>query len=157
MEANLIPERNLMERTMARIAALLFVALLGGAGHSTAQPGVEARGVTAKVRLEEVISSHLADLNGKFKVRATEVTFAPEAYLGVHHHVGPGIRYVLSGTLTFTEAGRATTYKAGDYFYETGNFAHTAKNKTKAPLRVIFFEILPADWVGPTVISPKAS
>jgi quercetin dioxygenase-like cupin family protein len=63
---------------------------------------------------------------------------------------------VLSGTLTFTQAGKATTYQAGDYFYGTENFAHTAQNKTKAPFRVIFFEILPADWMGPTVIPPKA-
>lgn len=145
-----------MERTMARIALLLFVVLLGGAGQSTAQPGVETRGIAARIRIEEVVSGHLADLNGKFKLRATEVTFAPDAYLGVHHHVGPGIRYVLSGMLTFTQAGKATTYQAGDYFYETGNFAHTAQNKAKAPLRVIFFEILPADWMGSTVIPPKA-
>ena len=30
-------------------------------------------------------------INGKFKMRATEVTFAPGAYLGVHHHVGPQV------------------------------------------------------------------
>jgi quercetin dioxygenase-like cupin family protein len=45
------------------------------------------------------------ELNGKFKMRATEVTFAPGAHLVVHHHVGPGVRYVLSGELTFTEGG----------------------------------------------------
>jgi quercetin dioxygenase-like cupin family protein len=45
-------------------------------------------------------AGHLAELNGKFKMRATEVVFAPGADLGVHHHVGPGIRYVVSGTLT---------------------------------------------------------
>jgi quercetin dioxygenase-like cupin family protein len=145
-----------MEKAMKRIAPLLFAVLLSGADHSAAQPRVEARGVTSKVRIEEVISGHLAELNGKFKLRATEVTFAPEANLGVHHHVGPGIRYVLSGKLTFTEAGKATIYQAGDYFYESGNFAHVAQNKTKAPVRVIFIEILPADWTGATVIPPKA-
>ena len=145
-----------MERTMVRIGALLVVVLLGVADHSTAQPGVETRGVSAKIRIDEVISGHLGEINDKFKLRATEVTFAPGAYLGAHHHVGPGIRYVLSGTLTFTEAGKATTYHAGDYFYETGNFAHTAQNKTKSPIRVIFIEILPADWMGPTLIPPKA-
>ena len=156
MEANLMPERSLMERTMTRMAALLFVVILGGADHATGQPEVDARGITAKVKLEEALSGHLLEINDKFKLRATEVTFAPDAYLGVHHHVGPGVRYVLSGTLTFTEAGKTTTYRAGDYFYETGNFAHTAQNKTKTPLRVIFIEILPANWMGPTVIPPKA-
>jgi quercetin dioxygenase-like cupin family protein len=141
---------------MKRFTPLLLVALLSGADHSAAQPKVEARGITSKVGIEEVVSGHLAELNGRFKLRATEVTFAPGADLGVHHHVGPGIRYVLSGKVTFTQGGTATTYQAGDYFYESGNIAHTAQNKTKLPLRILFFEVLPADWAGPTVIPPRS-
>jgi quercetin dioxygenase-like cupin family protein len=137
---------------MNRFMPLLFVVLLSGADRSAAQAKVEARGITAKVRIEEVVSGH----NGKFKLTATEVTFAPDALLGVHHHAGPGLRYVLSGKVTFTEGGNATVYQAGDYFYESGNIAHTAQNKTKQPLRVLFFEVLPADWTGPTVIPPKS-
>ena len=121
-----------------------------------AQEKVEARGLTSEIRLDEIIFGHLQELNGKFKMRATEVTFAPDAYLGVHHHVGPGVRYVLSGELTFTEGGKATIYRAGDYFFETGNVAHTADNKTDLPLRVLFVEILPKDWTGPTIILPSA-
>ena len=102
-----------------------------------------------------MVYGHLTDLNGKFKLRATEVTFAPGAYLGAHHHVGPGIRYVLSGEVTFTEGGQATIYKAGDYFFESGNIVHTAQNKTKSPLVILFVEILPKDWDSPTVVAPK--
>ena len=121
-----------------------------------AQEKVEARGITPVIKLDEVIFSHLTELNGKFKLRATEFTFAPDAYLGVHHHVGPGIRYVISGELTFTEGGQETVYRAGDYYFEPGNVAHTAQNKTKLPLRVLVVEILPKDWTAPTVIAPKA-
>jgi quercetin dioxygenase-like cupin family protein len=88
-------------------------------------------------------------------LRATEFTFAPDAYLGVHHHVGPGVRYVISGELIFTEGGQETVYKAGDSYFETGNLAHTAQNKTKLPLRVLAVEIIPKDWTGPTVVAPK--
>jgi quercetin dioxygenase-like cupin family protein len=144
-----------METAMTRFTLLLFVALLCG-GRSTAQEKVEARGITSEVKLEEVIFGHLTELNGKFKLRATEVTFAPGGFLGVHHHVGPGIRYVLSGEVTFTEGGQVTIYKAGDYFFETGNVAHTAENKTNQSLRILFVEILPKDWTAPTVILPKA-
>ena len=140
---------------MTRVMLLLFMTLLGGASRVAAQQNVETRGLTAAVKLEEVIFGHLPELNGKYKFRATEVTFAPDAHLGVHHHVGPGIRYVLSGEVTFTEGGHVTIYKAGDYFFETGNLAHTAQNKTSQPLRVLFFEILPKDWTGPTIIAPK--
>jgi quercetin dioxygenase-like cupin family protein len=139
---------------MMRFTLLLVVALLGG-GPLAAQENVEARGITSEIKLDEAIYGHLEELNGKFKMRATEVTFAPDAYLGMHHHVGPGVRYVLSGELTFTEGGKATIYHAGEYFFETGNVPHTAQNKTNLPLRVLFVEILPKDWAGPTVIAPK--
>ncbi|MFZ0195020.1 MAG: cupin domain-containing protein [Pseudolabrys sp.] len=141
---------------MVRFTLLLFVALLGAAGRLAAQESVEMRGITSAVKLEEVVFGHLTELNGKYKMRATEVTFAPGGYLGVHHHVGPGIRYVLSGEVTFTEGGRATVYKAGEYFFETGNLAHTAENKSDMPLRLLFVELLPKNWAAPTVIAPSA-
>jgi quercetin dioxygenase-like cupin family protein len=144
-----------MEKAMVRFTLLFFVVLLIGADRSAAQGNVEVRGITSQVKLDEVIFGHLAEINGKFKMRATEVNFAPAGYLGVHHHVGPGIRYVLSGEVTFTEGGQSTTYKAGDYFFETGNLAHTAQNQTTQPLRILFVEILPKDWAAPTIILPK--
>jgi quercetin dioxygenase-like cupin family protein len=117
---------------------LLSIVLFSCADPVVAQEQVDTRGITSEIKLEEVIFGHLAALNDRFKLRATELTFAPGAYLGVHHHVGPGIRYVLSGEVTFTEGGSATIYKAGDYFFETGNLAHTAENKTNLPLRILF-------------------
>ena len=83
------------------LLSLLVVVVLGGADHSVAQEKVEVRGVTSVIKVDEVIFRHLTELNGKFKLRATEFTFASDAYLGVHHHVGPGVRYVISGELTF--------------------------------------------------------
>jgi quercetin dioxygenase-like cupin family protein len=121
-----------------------------------AQETVEARGITTEIKIEEVIFGHLTELNDKFKLRASEFIFAPGGYLGAHHHVGPGIRYILSGELTFTEGGQETVYKAGEYYFETGNLAHTAQNKTTAPLRVLVVEILPKNWTAPTLIAPKS-
>jgi quercetin dioxygenase-like cupin family protein len=106
--------------------------------------------------MEEVTFGHLTELNGKFKLRATEMTFAPGGYIGMHHHVGPGIRYVISGELYVREGGQETVYKAGEYFYETGNIAHAGGNKTNLPLRLLVVEILPKDWTGPAVIPPKS-
>jgi len=140
---------------MIRVTLLLITVLFGGASSLAAQQAVEARGISSIIKLEEVIFGHLTGLDDKFKLRATEVTFAPDDYLGVHHHAGPGIRYVLSGEVTFTVGGQSTIYKAGDYFFETGNLPHTAQNKLNTPLRILFVEILPKDWGGPTVISPR--
>ena len=141
---------------MRRFTLLLLVALLGGTDRGAAQETVETRGVTSEIKVDEVVFGHLAELNGKFKLRATELTFAADGYIGVHHHIGPGIRYVISGELTFAEGGQETVYKAGEYFFETGNLAHTAQNKTNVPLRILVVEILLKDWTAPAMIAPKS-
>ena len=139
---------------MKRLMAVLFVALIG-ANSALGQQKVEASGIKSQVKMEEVLYGHLTELNGKFKFRATELSFEPGAFLGPHHHAGPGLRFVVSGELTFVQAGKSNTYKAGDYFFESGDVVHTAQNRTTAPLRIIFFEVLPVQWSGPSVIQPK--
>src|SRR6266496_3137368 len=114
-----------MEKAMRCFTLLLLVALLGETDRLAAQEPVETRGITSEVKIEEVIFGHLTELNGKFKLRATELTFAPDGYVGVHHHVGPGIRYVISGELTFAEGGQETVYKAGEYYFDIKNTATT--------------------------------
>ena len=144
------------EKTMKRFMLILSVFLLGVAHHSVAQEKVDIKGITSSVKMEEVIYGHLTDLNGKFKFRVSELTFAPGAHVGAHHHAGPGIRYVVSGKLTFIQAGKETIYQTGDFFYESGNVVHTAVNRSTSPVRVIFFELLPAQWTSPSVSSPRA-
>ena len=65
---------------MIRVAFLLLVALLGGVDRLAAQH-IEVRGMTTAIKLEEVIYGQIPELNGKYKMRATEVTFAPDAFL----------------------------------------------------------------------------
>ena len=141
---------------MMRFTLLLFMALLSGANRLAAQEKVELRGVTTEVKIEEVTFGHLSELNGKFKLRASELTFSPGAFIGAHHHIGPGIRYIISGELTFIEGGQSTVYKAGEYYYETGNLAHSAENKTNLPLRILVMEIIPKNWSGPAMIPPRS-
>src|SRR5689334_14989487 len=141
---------------MMRFTLLFLMVLLSGANRVAAQEKVEVRGVTSVVKIEEVTFGHLSELNGKFKLRATEFTFAPGAFIGGHHHVGPGIRYIISGELTFIEGGQSTVYKAGEYYYETGNLAHSAENRTSLPLHVLVMEIIPKDWSGPAMIPPRS-
>jgi quercetin dioxygenase-like cupin family protein len=92
---------------------------------------METRGITSEVKIEEVIFGHLSELNGRFKLRAIELTFAPDGYVGVHHHIGPGIRYVIFGELTFAEGGQETVYRAGEYYFETVNLA-----QERSPVRL---------------------
>jgi quercetin dioxygenase-like cupin family protein len=143
------------EKAMRKLALALFVALLHVAGYSSAQQKVDMKGVTPAVKLEAADFGYLGDLKGKYKLRVTELVFEPGGYLGGHHHVGPGIRYVVSGELTRVVGGKTLTHKAGEYWYTAGDMTGSGSNKTKLPARVISFELLPADLKGGSVIPPK--
>ena len=141
---------------MKRLTLMLLVGLLHVAGSSSAQQQVERKGLTSVVKLEQMVSGYLTELNGKYKLRVSEVTFEPGGYSGPHHHAGPGLRYVASGELTFVQADKTTIFKKGDYYYESGDITHSAYNKTNSPLVLIIFEILPADWAGGSTMPPKS-
>ncbi len=145
-------------KTMKPLTFVLLVGLLlYVAGSSSGQQqGAIYKGVTSVVKLEQVVSGHLTELNGKYKLRVSEVTIEPGGGGGPHHHAGPGIRYVLSGEQTIVRGDTTTIFKKGDYFYDSGDITHSGGNKGNSPLVVIGFEILPADWVGGSGMPPKS-
>jgi quercetin dioxygenase-like cupin family protein len=144
------------EKTVPRLTLILCVMLLSVAGASSTQHQVDRKGTTSTVKLEQVVSGHLTDLNGKYKLQVTEITYEPGGYTGEHQHVGPGIRFVAAGELTFVQEGKTVTYKTGEYFYEAGDITNAAYNRSNAPVRIINFEILPADWKGGSAVPPKS-
>ena len=138
------------------IAGAIMAAGLG-ASASADTPGVVARqGQRSVVKMEQTISGHLAELNGKYKLRVTEVIYDPAGYIGAHHHVGPGIRCVTAGELTYVQSDKTSVYRPGDCFFESGNVSHTADNRTDQPVKLLNFEVLPSGWVeGSAVPVPK--
>ena len=115
---------------------------------------VETKDVQPVQRLEQVISGHVTDLNGKFKFRVSEVTYQPGGYVGDHHHAGPGVRVIMAGEFTYVKGDKTTVYKAGDAFFEPGDATHRAYNRGNTILRVMNIEILPADFRGSALIPP---
>jgi quercetin dioxygenase-like cupin family protein len=75
--------------------------------------------------------------------------------VGEHNHVGPGIRQVTSGYMTYVLLNETIVYGPGDFFFETGDVNHTVFNKTDAPMVHVLFEILPVDHSGPSLIPVK--
>lgn len=106
----------------------------------------------AKIKFEAVLSGFLSDVNGKYKLRITELILEPGGYVGAHNHVGPGIRQVTSGHMTYVLPDKTVVYGPGEFFFESGDIDHTVFNKTDAPMVHILFEILPADLKGPSLI-----
>jgi quercetin dioxygenase-like cupin family protein len=143
------------------LGALPLLALLAQPGEAAAQAAggspvkVDTKGLTAKIKFEGVLSGYLTELNGKYKLRVTELVLEPGGYVGEHHHAGPGIRQVTSGYMTYVLPDKTLVYGPGDFFFESGDVTHTAQNKTDAPMVHVLLEILPADHKGPSIMPAK--
>src|SRR5262245_60525190 len=144
------------------LGALSVAALLRPPSEAAAQtpagaPGkVDTKGLTAKIKYESVLSGYLGDLNGKYKLRVTELVLEPGGYVGEHHHAGPGIRQVTSGYMTYVLPDKTVVYGPGDFFFESGDVTHTAQNKTDSPMVHVLFEILAAEHKGPSIMPAKS-
>ena len=141
-----------------RIAAMSTLGVLTQAvSGATAQTGtssvrVDTKGLVAKIKYEAVLGGFLSELNERYKLRVTELTLEPGGYVGEHNHVGPGIRQVTSGYMTYVLPDKTVVYGPGEFFFESGDINHTVFNKTDAPMVHVLFEVLPADLKGPSLI-----
>jgi len=59
-----------------------------------------------------------------------------------HTHEGPGPRYIVKGSLKVVEHGKATTYSAGEIFWETGELM-SVENVGDDAAELIIFELAP--------------
>lgn len=138
---------------LRKTVAVAVLALLGSHIANAQQPAaVDSKGQIPKLKLEQVVAGHLSELNGRYKLRVTEVTYVPGGYIGPHHHVGPGIRCVTSGDLTYVQPDITHIYRAGDCFFETGDVSHTANNATDKPVVLLNFELVPVNHSGGTAV-----
>jgi quercetin dioxygenase-like cupin family protein len=84
--------------------------------------------------------------------RCDRIDFPPGGIAYTHTHPGPGIRYLLEGTLTIRSEGRTSDYAAGDPWFEGGPepvHATAALDRASAFVRVL---LLPAEWTGKRTI-----
>lgn len=116
---------------------------------------LDTKGLSAKIKFEAVLSGPLSDINGKYKLRVTELTLQPGGYVGAHNHAGPGIRQVASGDMTYVMPDKTVIYRPGDFFFEAGDINHTVYNKTDLPMVHVLSKIPPAHWTGPSLIPPR--
>jgi len=116
---------------------------------------VDTHGLVAKIKFEHALEGYLTDLNGKYKLRVTELTLDPGGCVGEHNHVGPGIRLMTFGEMTYVLPDKTIIYKPGDFFFESGDINHTVYNKSDKPNQHLLFEILPVDLKGPSLIPVK--
>ena len=145
---------------LQNLAALLPVAALmarprAALAQAPVPVKVDTRGLVAKIKFEHPLQGYLTDLNGKYKLRVTELTLEPGGHVGEHNHLGPGIRLVTFGEMTYVLPEKTVIYKPGDFFFESGDVNHTVYNKGDKPNQHLLFEILPAELQGPSLIPVK--
>ena len=142
------------------LSALPLMGLAAQPRRANAQTGgspvkVDTKGLVAKIKFEAPIEGFLKEINGKYKLRVTELTLAPGGHVGEHNHVGPGIRQVTSGHMTYVLPKETIVYGPGDFFFESGDINHTVFNKTDQPMVHVLFEVLPVALKGPSLIPVK--
>jgi quercetin dioxygenase-like cupin family protein len=153
-------DKHMRRDILQAIATVPLMLLAAQSREAGAQSGgspvkVDTKGLVAKIKFEAPIGGFLNEINGKYKLRVTELTLAPGGYVGEHNHVGPGIRQVTSGYMTYVLPKETIVYGPGDFFFETGDINHTVFNKTDSPMVHVLFEILPVDVSGPSLIPVK--
>ena len=142
---------------LLRNAAMLFFSIVVLTVALADEPlKVDTKGVTAKILYEAPITGGLlSELNGKYKMRITQISIAAGGHVGDHNHLGPGIRQMTAGEMEYILPDKTMIYRAGDFFFETGDVSHRVNNKTSDPNSHLLFEILPMDLKGPSLIVPR--
>ncbi len=81
-------------------------------------------------------------------MRCDSVSFPPGGCALTHVHQGPGIRYVLEGSIEIDTDGAKTPRAAGEPWFESGPDAVFAKADWDVPTRFIRVMILPRAFLG---------
>jgi quercetin dioxygenase-like cupin family protein len=141
----------------AMLLAVLSAMWAGASLAYAAEPiKVETKGVSARILYEAPITGgHLPELKDRYKLRITEITIAPAGHVGDHNHLGPGIRQMTVGEMEYIMPHKTSIYRAGDFFFETGDVSHRVNNQSSDACTHLLFEILPVDLKGASLIPPR--
>jgi quercetin dioxygenase-like cupin family protein len=151
-----LTERETMKSVFHALAVALGLACALAGANAAETIKVDTKGVSARILYEAPISGgHLPELKDKYKLRITEISIAAGGYVGDHNHLGPGIRQMTVGEMEYIMPHVTTTYRMGDFFFETGDISHRVINKSGAVNTHLLFEILPVGVSGPSLIPPR--
>jgi quercetin dioxygenase-like cupin family protein len=110
--------------------------------------------VPGDTAVPDALLSHAVELDDETEwiARCDRIDFPPGGIAYTHTHPGPGIRYLLAGSLTIRSEGTTTEYGVGEAWFEGGPepvHAIAAHDRDSAFVRVL---LLPAEWTGKRTI-----
>ena len=85
-------------------------------------------------------------------MRCDRIDFPPGGVAHTHTHPGPGIRYLLHGTLDVRTEGHTASYGPGGAWFEAGPDPVLATASLHQPTAFVRVLILPAEWAGKRTI-----
>jgi quercetin dioxygenase-like cupin family protein len=124
--------------SVVTLLVLALAAALAQEGQVLFSRNGEALRLLKKVDLGEVAA-------GKYVLRMTEYSMEPGAKIASHVHKGPGLRYVLEGSVAveFNKGDKIETYQTGSAYYEPAGSHYGGYNAGPGRARVIIVELLP--------------
>jgi quercetin dioxygenase-like cupin family protein len=85
-------------------------------------------------------------------MRCDRVDFAPGGIAYLHTHPGPGIRYLLHGSIRIDSAGESHEYGPGEPWFESGPEPVLATASDTEDTTFVRVLLLPAEWTGKRTI-----
>ncbi len=85
-------------------------------------------------------------------LRVDRVDFPPGGVAYRHTHPGPGIRYLLFGSIRVESGGETHEYGAGEPWFESGPEPVYAAASTTEPSAFVRAMLLPREWEGKRTI-----
>ena len=92
------------------------------------------------------------DTFAEWVLRCDRIDFPPGGIAYTHTHPGPGIRYLLHGSLDVHVEDHSTSYGPGGAWFESGPEPVLATASQHQPTAFVRVLILPAEWAGKRTI-----
>ena len=92
------------------------------------------------------------DPYAEWVIRCDRIDFPPGGVAYRHTHPGPGIRYLLHGTIDIETEGHTASYGPGGAWFESGPDSVLAEASQHQPTAFVRVLILPAEWAGKRTI-----
>jgi quercetin dioxygenase-like cupin family protein len=101
---------------------------------------------------DDALISAPVDIQDGWLMRHDRVDFPPGGVAYLHTHPGPGIRYVLFGSVRIESAGETHDYGPGEAWFESGPEAVLATASATEDSAFVRVLLLPPEWEGKRTI-----
>lgn len=119
--------------------------------HSEPPATAQLAGVLSTLKTIDPITT--ADVQADWFMRCDSVAFPPGGCALTHTHQGPGIRYLLDGTIRIDTLGESTHYDVGGAWYESGPHPVFAQADARLNTRFVRVMVLPPSLTGKSSIT----